>query len=133
MEKNQNAESLKSKGGVSRVLKALKYSMQGLSHAFRYEAAFRQELLLAIPAFVGVSFLPVSTLERVVLVATVMLVLIVELLNSAIEAVVDRISTELHPLSGRAKDLGSAAVMLALVLMILSWALILFPIMAVMF
>jgi diacylglycerol kinase (ATP) len=132
MEKPHNADSLKSRGGPARILKAFQYSMQGLNHAFRYEAAFRQELLLAVPALIAVWFFPISAVERVVLIATVILVLIVELLNSAIEAVVDRISNELHPLSGRAKDLGSAAVLFALALMTLSWGLILWPTLAAM-
>ena len=123
-----SAEAMKSTGGLARIAKALGYSLQGLVHACRHEAAFRQELLLAIPAATGLWFLPVTPVEKIVLLASVLLVLIVELLNSAIEAVVDRVSTERHPLSGRAKDLGSAAVMLAFVLMLAAWLAIAGPV-----
>jgi diacylglycerol kinase (ATP) len=122
------ATALKSTGGVARIGKAFQYSMQGLTHAVRFEAAFRQELVIAIPAIMGVWFLPVTMVEKIVLLATVVLMLIVELLNSAIEATVDRVSTERHPLSGRAKDLGSAAVLLAVLLMVVAWMLIAGPI-----
>jgi diacylglycerol kinase (ATP) len=122
------ANPQKSTGGVARIGKAFQYSMQGLFHAARYEAAFRQELVIAIPAIIGVWFLPVSVVEKIVLLGTVLLMLIVELLNSAIEAVVDRVSTEQHLLSGRAKDLGSAAVFFAVTLMVIAWALIAGPV-----
>ena len=122
------ANALKSTGGFARIGKALGYSLQGLTHAVRFEAAFRQELIIAIPAIIGLWFLPVSMVEKLLLLGTVFLVLIVELLNSAIEATVDRVSTERHPLSGRAKDLGSAAVLLAVVLMLATWVLIAGPI-----
>ena len=121
------ANALKSTGGFARIGKALGYSLQGLTHAVRFEAAFRQELIIAIPAMIGLWFLPVSMVEKLLLLGTVLLVLIVELLNSAIEATVDRVSTERHPLSGRAKDLGSAAVLLAVILMVVAWALIAGP------
>lgn len=122
------ATALKRFGGVARIGKAFQYSMQGLTHAVRFEAAFRQELVIAIPAIMGMWFLPVTMVEKIVLLATVVLMLIVELLNSAIEATVDRVSTERHPLSGRAKDLGSAAVLLAVLLMVTAWMLIAGPI-----
>ncbi len=125
---DSTAAALKSTGGIARIGKAFQYSMQGLSHALRFEAAFRQELLIAIPAIIGVWFLPVTMVEKIVLLGTVLLMLIVELLNSAIEATVDRVSTERHPLSGRAKDLGSAAVLLAVSLMVAAWALIAGPV-----
>ena len=115
------ANALKSTGGFARIGKAFQYSMQGLAHAIRFEAAFRQELLMAIPAIIGVWFLPVTMLEKIVLLGTVALMLITELLNSAIEATVDRVSIERHPLSGRAKDLGSAAVFIAVLLMLVAW------------
>jgi diacylglycerol kinase (ATP) len=120
--------AFKSTGGIGRITKALVYSIQGLVHAFRFEAAFRQELLVAVPAVIALCFLPLSVLEKIVLLGTVLLVLIVELLNSAVEAVVDRVSTERHPLSGRAKDLGSAAVLLAVSLMVIAWLLIAGPV-----
>ena len=121
------ANDQKSTGGFGRITKAFGYSMQGLSHAVRYEAAFRQELIIALPASLILWFLPVSNVEKLLLFGSVLLVLIVELLNSAVEATVDRVSTERHPLSGRAKDLGSAAVFLAILLMAVSWALIVGP------
>jgi diacylglycerol kinase (ATP) len=121
------ASALKSTGGFARIGKAFQYSLQGFSHAVRFEAAFRQELVIAIPAMIGLWFLPVSVIEKIVLLGTVLLLLIVELLNSAIEAIVDRVSTERHPLSGRAKDLGSAAVLLAVTLMVTAWTLIAGP------
>jgi diacylglycerol kinase (ATP) len=117
----------KSRGGIARIADACRYSTQGFAHALRHEAAFRQELLFAIPAMVGLWFLRITLVEKIVLLASVVLVLVVELLNSAIEAVVDRISLERHPLAGRAKDLGSAAVMLAIALMVIAWALLAGP------
>ncbi len=107
--------------GIKRVLKAGVYSFNGLVAAFRYEAAFRQELLLAV-IFIPLAFiLDLSSLERVALIGVTVLVLIVELLNSAVEAVVDRIGLEFHELSGRAKDLGSAAVLVSLLLWAYVW------------
>ena len=123
----QSAESLKSKGGIARIFKAAGYSLQGLTHAVRFEAAFRQELLIAVPAAIGVWFVPVTRVEKIVLLGSALLLLITELLNSAIEATVDRISTERHPLAGRAKDLGSAAVLLAFIFMTLAWAVLAGP------
>ena len=117
----ETPNALKSKGGLGRLLKALVYSRRGIAAAFRHEAAFRQELVATAILVPLALWLPFSAVERVLLLGSVMLVLIVELLNSAVEAVVDRISTELHPLAGRAKDLGSAAVLLTLVLMIVTW------------
>lgn len=122
----QDALQLKSRGGLIRVLKAAGYSLAGLRAAFVHEAAFRQLLLLAAVLIPLAFWLPVSGVERALMVGVVLLALIVELINSAIEAVVDRISLELHPLSKRAKDLGSAAQMLALLLITSVWSLILF-------
>jgi len=119
----------KSKSGLVRIWRALLYSRKGLRDAWRYEHAFRQELILALCLAPVAVFAPVSLRERAALAASLLLVLIVELLNSAIEAVVDRVSLDPHELSGRAKDLGSAAVLLALVLAGLTWAAILFPVM----
>lgn len=122
----EDALQLKSRGGVIRVFKAAGYSLAGLRAAFTHEAAFRQLLLLAAVLMPLAFWLPVSGVERALMVGVVLLALIVELINSAIEAVVDRISLELHPLSKRAKDLGSAAQMLALLLITSVWSLILF-------
>ncbi len=113
--------------GITRAWKALKYSIKGFRAAIREESAFRQELTLsAILVPIGV-FIPVEPVERVLLLGSVILVLIVELLNSSIENAVDRIGLERNELSGRAKDLGSAAVTLALLLCVLTWGLILVP------
>ncbi|RZI41279.1 diacylglycerol kinase [Herbaspirillum sp. HC18] len=126
-EHQQQVSEFKSKSGVKRIFAAFLYSMQGFRMAWKSEHAFRQELLLAIPGIVVALLLPVGALEKVALIAVLVLVLIVELLNSAIEAVVDRISFERHQLSKNAKDFGSAAVFLALALAGLTWAIILFP------
>ncbi|CAH0530758.1 diacylglycerol kinase [Vibrio parahaemolyticus] len=98
------------------------YSLQGLKAAWINEAAFRQELLLSVILSISAFFLPVTTLERVLMIGSLFLVLIVELINSAVEAVVDRVSDEWHVLSGRAKDIGSAAVFVALLLVLFVWA-----------
>lgn len=127
-----NTSPLKSRGGPARIFNACRYSLQGLGHALRFEAAFRQELLIVVPAMIGAWCLPVSRAEQLMLFASAVLVLIVELLNSAVEATVDRISAERHPLAGRAKDLGSAAVLLAILLMAICWGVIALPLFAAM-
>jgi diacylglycerol kinase (ATP) len=127
-EKDSQVSQFKSKSGAKRVFAAFFYSMQGFRTAWKSEHAFRQELMLAIPASIIALLLPVPPLHKVALIGVLVLVLIVELLNSAIEAVVDRISFEHHPLSKNAKDLGSAAVFLALLLAGLTWAVILLPV-----
>lgn len=116
----------KSRGGLGRIWNATLYSRDGLRDAWRHEAAFRQELLLAAILLPLGLYLGGNGLERALLVGSVLLVLIVELLNSAVEAVVDRVSAEHHDLSKRAKDLGSAAVMLSLVNVAVVWGLTLF-------
>lgn len=107
--------------GTKRVIKATGYSIQGLKAAFKHEAAIRQELGLLVVAILLLCWLDVTMLERIVMLSSVVLVLIVELINSAIEAVVDRIGVEHHELSGRAKDIGSSAVLVALVLAGFIW------------
>lgn len=110
---------------IERLNRATRYSLQGFRAAWEGEAAFRFEVLLAsvmLPVAILVDF---TSMERIALVGTVMLVLIVELLNSAVEAAIDRVGAELHPLSGRAKDLGSAAVFVALLLTVFTWATVL--------
>lgn len=107
--------------GLKRIAKAGVYASQGIMAAFRHEAAFRQEAMLAVVFIPLPFFLSLSSLERVVLIGVTMLVMIVELLNSAIEAVVDRVGMELHELSGRAKDMGSGAVLLSLCLWAYVW------------
>ena len=123
----QPVSEFKSKSGVKRIFSALFYSIDGLRTAWTHEHAFRQELLVVVPGVIVALMLPVSAIERVALIAVLMLVLIVELINSAIEAVVDRVSLDRNPLSKNAKDLGSAAVMLSFVLALVTWALIALP------
>ena len=111
----------KSKGGFARLFNALRYSVQGLSAAFKEEAAFRQELLLTVIAVPLAIWISRSLLEAVMLIGVLLFVLIMELVNSAIEALADTISVDHHPLLGRAKDLGSAAVLLSLGLAAFVW------------
>lgn len=111
--------------GLERLVKATLYSLAGLKAAFRGEAAFRQELLLCAVAIPVALAVHVSVAERALMIGSLFLVLIAELLNSAVESAVDRISPERHELSGRAKDLGSAAVFVALVNAAVIWALVL--------
>ncbi len=111
--------------GLGRLTRAFRSSASGLAGAFREEEAFRQELLFACIALPLAIWLGHSGVERAVLAAPVLLILIVELLNSAIEATVDRISLERNALAGLAKDIGSAAVMLSFVLLGIVWVLVL--------
>jgi diacylglycerol kinase (ATP) len=117
--------SHKGKRGITRIWNALFYSLDGLSAAFRHEDAFRQEVLMALILIPIAIHVPVSGVGKALMVASVLLVLIVELVNSAIEAVTDRISLEDHILAKRAKDMGSAAVMLALIDVPAVWLLVL--------
>ena len=112
--------------GVKRLWNALLYSLDGLTAAFRHEDAFRLEVLLALVLIPIALHMHVSGLGKALLVASVLLVLIVELLNSGIEAITDRVSLENHVLAKRAKDFGSAAVMLSLVNVPAVWLLVLF-------
>jgi len=116
----------KSKSGFRRIINASNYSIQGLATAWRSEHAFRQELLVFVLGVVFAFVLPVSGFQKLVLIGVLLQVLIVELINSAFEAVVDRISLERHPLSKNAKDFGSAAVGLTVVLAAITWATILY-------
>ena len=116
----------KGKTGLQRILNAFFYSLDGLAAAFRHEDAFRQEVLLAAILVPAVFFLPASGTGRALMIASVLLVLIVELLNSAVEAAVDRISLENHQLAKRAKDIGSAAVFLSLLNVPVVWSLVIF-------
>ncbi|HUJ88497.1 MAG TPA: diacylglycerol kinase [Burkholderiales bacterium] len=115
----------KGKTGLQRVINATRYSLSGLAAAARHEDAFRQELILAAVLVPLGLWLGHSGLERALLAGSVLGVLVVELLNSAIEATVDRVSLENHRLAKRAKDMGSAAVMLSLVTTGLVWLLVL--------
>lgn len=120
----------KSRGGLERLQGALRYSINGFRQAWREESAFRQEVAVCAMLLPFALWLPVSPVERIVLIGSLALVLIIELLNSAIEAVVDRVSFDRHELSKRAKDLGSAAVMLALLIAGWSWLTVLGPLIA---
>jgi diacylglycerol kinase (ATP) len=117
----------KSRGGAARLLGAMRYSYDGLRAALRDEAAFRQELALSAVLVPLALWLPLVPVERLLLIGSLGLVLVVELLNSAIESAVDRVGAERHTLSKRAKDLGSAAVMLSLLLAAGTWLTLLWP------
>ncbi|MEP6545913.1 MAG: diacylglycerol kinase [Gammaproteobacteria bacterium] len=111
--------------GITRLLRAFGYSFQGFRHAWREEAAFRQEVMLSLLIIPAGLYLGQSGVERAMLVSPMLLILVVEILNSAVEAVVDRSGTERHPLAGMAKDMGSAAVMLSFALLGTVWLLVL--------
>ncbi|MGB5165834.1 MAG: diacylglycerol kinase [Woeseiaceae bacterium] len=108
--------------GIRRIIRATRFSAQGLASAWQHEAAFRQELTLALIMTPLAVWLGRSVVEVALLLATLLLVLIVELLNSAIEAAIDRHGDEHHTLSGRAKDMGSAAVFVSLFLVVVVWS-----------
>ncbi len=116
----------KGKTGLRRLFNALGYSLEGFKAAYKHEDAFRQEVLLSIILTPLAFYLGNNAIEIALMVASVLLVLIVELLNSAVEAVVDRVSIERHELAKRAKDIGSAAVFIALLILVVVWCLILF-------
>jgi diacylglycerol kinase (ATP) len=118
----------KGQRGLRRLINALFYSLSGLYLAFHHESAFRQEIALAAALIPLAIFVPVSAGECVLLIASVLLLLIVELLNSSVEAAVDRIGLDSHRLSKRAKDLGSAAVLVSLILLATTWGLIIVPV-----
>lgn len=111
--------------GIKRLMLATRYSLQGLMSALKHESAFRQEFIVLLCALIFVFSISFSFIERVVLIASIVLVMIFELINSAIECVVDRISLEHHTLSGRAKDYGSAAVLLSMLIALFIWIAIL--------
>ena len=119
------ASPFKGKTGIARIVNAAGYSWAGLTAAFRHEDAFRQEVFLLIVLVPLGVYLGDTGIERALLIGSLLLVLIVELLNSSVEAAVDRVSLERHPLIKRAKDMGSAAVMIALVNVAIVWALVL--------
>ncbi len=115
---------LRKLGGVERIIKATAFSASGLRAAWVNEAAFRQECALAAVLIPIAFWIGPSAVERALLIGSCLLVLVVELINSAIETSIDRIGVDQHPLSGRAKDLGSAAVLMSLVLTATVWLLI---------
>lgn len=113
--------------GITRIINAAGYSWLGFKAAYKHEAAFRQELWLAIILTPAGIYLGETLLDKAVLVSSVLFVLVVELMNSAIESVVDRIGNEPHELSGRAKDMGSTAVFLSITITIIIWFAVLYP------
>jgi diacylglycerol kinase (ATP) len=129
---NSDASGMKSKSGFARILRAAQYSKDGFLAALRHEHAFRQEVFVIVPLMVLAVALPffsktISWRDAALLEGTLLLVLVVELLNSAIEACVDYISTKRHPLAKRAKDMGSAAVTASILIAALIWLAILLP------
>lgn len=120
-----DASRLKSRPGLARLINALKYSAKGFKAAWQHEAAFRQELALVIVALPLGLYLGKTGIERALLVGSLFIILITELLNSAIEAIVDKTSPEVHALACRAKDLGSAAVFVSLSLAAVVWGFVL--------
>ena len=123
---DQPSSEFKSKGGLGRIAAAFRYSIEGFMTAWKHEHAFRQELMVAVPAAIVALLLKISAFQKLALIAVLGLVLLVELINAAIEAVVDRVSLERHPLSKAAKDLGSAAVALAITMAAATWAVFLY-------
>ena len=123
----QPISEFKSKSGLKRLFPALRYSMAGFRAAWHGEHAFRQEVCVLVAAVLIAFMLPVMPWERLLMIGVFVLVLIVELINSAIEAVVDRVSLERNALSKNAKDFGSAAVLLTLLLAAATWLVILWP------
>ncbi|WP_432451949.1 MULTISPECIES: diacylglycerol kinase [unclassified Agarivorans] len=111
--------------GLARIIYATGFSINGFISAWKSEAALRQEVTLLLPLAITALFLPVSKSEQILLIGSLILVLIVELLNSAIETVVDRIGSEWHELSGQAKDIASAAVLTSLIFAAFTWSWIL--------
>ena len=121
-----SVESKVSGRGITRLVRAFGWSMAGLRAAFVGEAAFRQEVAVALGMAPAAVWLGQTGMERALLISSLLLVLLAELLNSAVEAVVDRVGSEQHPLSGRAKDIGSAAVFMGLVNAAVVWGFLLY-------
>lgn len=111
--------------GIARIIKATGYSIQGLRYAWKSESAFREEVVLGFFLIIAAFFVGENNIEIALLISTCAFVLVTEVINSAIEAIVDRAGTEHNELAGAAKDMGSAAVMLSLGLLIVVWALVL--------
>lgn len=120
----QEIPEVKKATGLIRIWKALLYSLDGFGAAFKYEAAFRQEVILSAILIPIAVVLPISVVHKALLLGSIFIVLIVELLNSAVEWVVDYVSTSRHPFAKRAKDMGSAAVLFSLINCGMIWALV---------
>ncbi len=123
--KSSTESPFKGKTGLRRLINALGYSVEGFKAAFKHEDAFRQEVFLAIVLIPLAFYLGKTSIEKALMIASVLLVMVVELLNSAVEAAVDHTSTEHHALAKRAKDIGSAAVFFALTIVLVVWGLVL--------
>lgn len=117
-----DAKGLKGKSGIKRLINAFSYSKDGFRAAYQSEEAFRQEFWLLVIGTVIALMLPVTLMQTISLIAVLLFLLIVEILNSAIEAAIDRIGMDIHPLSKRAKDMGSCAVLFACALVFIVWA-----------
>ncbi|MBX9901926.1 MAG: diacylglycerol kinase [Burkholderiaceae bacterium] len=126
LEHNEEISEFKSRSGFKRIFVAFFYSVDGFKSAWKAEHAFRQEMVLVVIGSIVAMFMPVSAFEKLVMIVMLLQILVVELINSAIEAVVDRVSLKRHSLSKNAKDYGSAAVLLTLVMAIATWVVILF-------
>lgn len=126
-EANIPKSPLKGKTGITRLINAFGYSCAGLRACWENESAFRQEVMMAIVLIPLAIYLPLPIASKGYLIASVLLVMVIELLNSAIEAIVDWISIEKHPLAKRAKDIGSAAVLVSLVMLATIWGCTLAP------
>ena len=129
-DRTPDGRALKGKRGLVRLVNATRYSFDGLRAAWRHEDAFRQEVLAAVVLIPLALWLPVARVEKLLLVASVLLLIVVELLNTAVEAAVDRDSYEINPLGKRAKDMGSAAVLGALLIAALTWGTVLWGLVA---
>lgn len=124
---NDPVQAFKSRGGVRHVFNATRYSLAGLRAALRQEASLRLEVLIGVPLLLAVPWLAPGRLAGLLMAGSVLLVWLVELLNTALETLADVVTLEQHPLIGRAKDIGSAAVMLSLLLAGLVWGVLLWP------
>jgi len=121
-----NTHMKTAKVGIPRIVDATRYSLQGLKYVWQHEAAFREEAILFVFFFSAAFFVGETAAEVALLIGTCFIVIMAEIMNSSIEAIVDRISTERHPLSGAAKDMGSAAVMIAMFMHLFIWLIIIF-------
>lgn len=124
---SEESSAVKTNMGLMRIVRAAGFSIKGLWHCLRYEAAFRQEVILSLLLIPLAIIYAENAIEMAMLLASWLFVLIVELLNTAIEAVVDRVGAEIHPLSGQAKDVASAAVFLSIAQAVVVWSILLIP------